>query len=83
MIFNKDVFKMVSEIPSFNTSGNTNFFHPTTNLKICQKGPCSSGIKVYNKLPLEITKSSVIKLFKDILRKFLLKTILLYIGRIF
>jgi hypothetical protein len=83
MILNKDLFKMISETHSFNTRGNTNFFQPMTNLKMCQKGPCSSGIKVYNKLPLEIRKLSVIKLFKDILRKCLLKTILLYVGRIF
>jgi len=44
-----------------------------TDLKMCQKGPCSSGIKFYNKLPLEISKLSDIKLLKDILRKFLLK----------
>jgi hypothetical protein len=73
MIFNKDLFKIISEIHSFNTRGNTNFFQPMTNLKICQKEPCCSGIKLYNKFPLEISKLSDIKLLKDILRKFLLK----------
>ena len=73
IIFKKDLFKMISEIHSFKR-GDTNFFQPMTNLKMCQKGPCSSGIKVYNKLPLEIRKlSDNVKLLKNILRKFLLK----------
>jgi hypothetical protein len=45
-----------------------------TNLKMCQKGRHYSGIKVYNNLPLEIWKlSDKIKVFKEVLRKFILK----------
>jgi hypothetical protein len=41
---------------------------------MCQKGRHYSGIKVYNDLPLEIRKlSDKIKLFKEVLRKFILK----------
>ena len=58
MTHNKDLLNMDSEIHSFSTRGNTNFFQPMTNLKMCQKGPCHSGFKVYNNLPLEVRKLS-------------------------
>jgi len=45
-----------------------------TKLKMCQKDPCYSDIKVYNNLPHAIRKlSENIKLFKEVLRDYLLK----------
>jgi len=56
MIHNKDLLNMNSEIHSFSTRGNTNFFQPMTGLKMCRNGPCHSDFKVYNNLPLEVRK---------------------------
>ena len=74
LIHNKDMFQINSKMHSFNIRGKSNFFQPMTNLKMCQKGRHYSGIKVYNNLPLEIRKlSDKIKLFTEVLRKFILK----------
>jgi hypothetical protein len=52
MVNNKTLLKMNFEVHSFNTGTNTNFFQPSMPLKICQKGPYHSGIKVFNCLQL-------------------------------
>jgi hypothetical protein len=53
---------------------NCNFFQPMTNLKMCQRGPCYSGIEVYNNLPLERRRlSDNVEQFEKVLMKFLLK----------
>jgi hypothetical protein len=70
---NISLFKMNSEIHSFNTRNNTNFFQPPPPLNVCQKGPYHSGIKVFNSLPLEIRYLSYNdQWFKEVLEKFLL-----------
>jgi hypothetical protein len=65
--------KMNFEVHSFNTRKNTNIFQPSTHLKICQKGPYHSGIKVFHSLPLENRNSFCNdQRFKVVLNKFLL-----------
>lgn len=74
MIHNKDLFKINLELHKFNTRGNSYFFQPMTNLKMCHRDLCYSGINVYNNLPLEIRRlSDNVRLLKEVLRKFLLK----------
>jgi hypothetical protein len=69
----KNLFKINSEVHSFNNRNNATFFQPSTYLKICQKGPYRSGIKVFNSLPFEISNSSTKEQrFKVVLKKFLL-----------
>jgi hypothetical protein len=64
--------------------GKTNFFQPMTNLRMCQKGLCYSGIKIYNNLLLDIKKlSGNVKLFKEVLKKLLIKESYYTVGRIF
>lgn len=53
MIPNKDLLKINLELHKINIRGNSNFFRPMTNLKMCHKELCYSGIKVYNNLLLE------------------------------
>jgi len=71
MIHNKDLFKINLELHKFNKRGNSYFFQPMTNLNMCHRDLCYSGINVYNNLPLEIRRlSDNVELFKEVLRKF-------------
>ena len=84
MIHNKDLFKINLELRKFNTRGNSYFFHPMTNLKVCHRDLCYSGINVYNNLPLQIRRlSDNVKLLKGVLRKFLLKQPFYTLGEYF
>jgi hypothetical protein len=47
MVNNKSVRKTSREIHSSNTRSNRNCFQPPSHLKICQKGPYHSGIRVF------------------------------------
>jgi hypothetical protein len=73
LLKHKSLFKTNSEVHIISTRDNTNFFQPLTCLKICQKGPYHSGIKVFKSLRPEIRNlSSDEKQFKMVLKKFLL-----------
>jgi len=74
MIHNTDLFKINLELHKYNTRDNSYFFQPMTNLKMCQRDLCYSGMNVYNNLPLEIRRlPDNVELVKEVLRKFLLK----------
>jgi hypothetical protein len=83
MIHNKDLFKINLELHKLNTRGNSYFFQPMTNLKMCHRDLYYSGINVHN-LPLEIRRlSDNVKLFKEVLKKFLLKQTFYTLGGYF
>jgi hypothetical protein len=58
MMNNKSLCKTHSDIHNINTRNTMNLFHSPTRLKLCQKGPYHSGIKVFNSFPLEISNLS-------------------------
>jgi hypothetical protein len=51
VVNNKDLFKMNSDVHTFNTRSNCDLHFPVVNLTVCQKGVRCSGIKLYNHLP--------------------------------
>lgn len=72
VVQNKNFFLENNENHNFDTRQRKNLHLPQTNLTIYQKGAYYSGIKIYNKLPLEIKNTAGNqKKFKTALKKFL------------
>ena len=72
VIANKTWFRQNSEIHSFNTRNNSNFFQQTTHLTMFHKSPAYAGVKIYNHLPDNIKVLACdIKSFKRALKKYL------------
>jgi hypothetical protein len=69
----KQLYTSNQDIHNINTRSNINLHSPVCNLIIFQKGVYFSGIKLFNHLPLKIKSlSNEIKLFKLVLKKFLI-----------
>jgi hypothetical protein len=64
VVKNKDLFISVSEKYNSGKRESNNFYQPTANFSVCQKGVYCMGIKVFNNLP------SYIKDISHNLRKF-------------
>jgi hypothetical protein len=72
VVKNKDLYSTNQEIHNINTRSNINLHPLVCNLTIFQKGAYSSGIKLFNHLPLKVKSlSNDIKLFKSALKRFL------------
>jgi hypothetical protein len=51
VVKNKDLFKMNSDVHTFNTRLNHDLHFPVVNLTMFQKGVWYYGVKLYNHLP--------------------------------
>jgi hypothetical protein len=70
---NKDLFKTISEVHSFNSRFQYYLHIPTANLTVYQKGVWYSGARIYNHLPPALKQLSDDTLkFKAALKRFLL-----------
>jgi hypothetical protein len=68
----KNKFKVISDVYHINTRQKNNFYQPSSNLSLYQKGVYSTGIKIFNHLPSSIKNlSDNPKQFKLALRKYL------------
>jgi hypothetical protein len=54
VMHNKNLFLTNKENHNLDTRQRNNLYHPQANLTIYKKGAYYSGIKIFNKLPLEI-----------------------------
>jgi hypothetical protein len=76
VVNNKHLSKSNHEIHSCNTRHITNLHFPISHLTVFRNGLYYSGIRVYNNLPFYIKSlSNEAKLFKPMLRRFLLSNI--------
>jgi hypothetical protein len=72
VVKNKDLFKMNSNVHTFNTRSNCELHFPVGNLTVYQKGVCCIGIKLYNHLPGILKQiSHDVPKFKVALKNFL------------
>jgi hypothetical protein len=72
IVENKNIFLSNNENHNLDTRQKNNLHLPQANLTIYQKGAYYSGIKIYNKLPLEVKSvAGNQKKFKSTLKKFL------------
>jgi len=72
VVTNKDLFKINSNVHSFNTRPHYDLHIPAVNLAVFQNGVWYSDIKFYNHLPPAIKQLSYdISKFKAALKKFL------------
>jgi hypothetical protein len=53
---NKDQFTVNSQVHQYATRHQSDFHQPTTNLAKCQKGIGYMGVKVFNRLPINVKK---------------------------
>jgi hypothetical protein len=80
---NKNKFKIISDVQHINTRQKSNFYQPSSNVSLYQKGVYSTGIKVFNHLPPIIENlSDSPKQFKSALRKYLYAHSLLLLSRV-
>ena len=71
-VVNKNKFKTNSDVHHINTRKKSNFYQPSSNLALYQKGVYSTGIKVLNHLPSSIKNlSDNPKQLKSALKKYL------------
>jgi hypothetical protein len=69
---NKDLYKSNSGIRNIDTRFSSDLHTPIANLTTSQKGPLYSGIKVFNRLPTSIKRTSHdINKFRSTLKSFL------------
>jgi hypothetical protein len=69
---NKPLFTPNNEIHKYKTRNNTNLHLPTVNITKYYKGPCISGLKAFDHLPLHIKSlANDMKSFKTSLKRFL------------
>jgi hypothetical protein len=72
VVKNKDLFISDSEKHNSGTRQSNNFYQPTANFSVCQKGVYCMGIKVFNNLPSYIKDISYnLKKFEVSLKHFL------------
>jgi hypothetical protein len=72
VLFNKTLFPSNIDSHTIDTRQRQNLYLPQANLTIYQKGVHYAGIKIFNKLPIEIKNTSNnFKKFKVALRHFL------------
>jgi hypothetical protein len=72
VVNNKNTFKIISDVHHINTRQKNNFYQPSSNLLLYQKGVSSTGIKIVYHLPSSIKNlSDNYKQFKSALRKYL------------
>jgi hypothetical protein len=72
VVKNKDLFKMNSDVHTFNMRFNHDLHFPVVNLTLFQKGVWYSGVKLYNHLPSTLKQLSYdISKFKVALKRFL------------
>jgi hypothetical protein len=73
---NRDLYESNSEMHKFNTRFSSDVHTPTANLTAFQKGFFYFGIKVFNRLPTSIKKTSHdINQFRSILKNFLIRNL--------
>jgi len=81
---NRGLFQSNSEIHDLNTRFNHNLHLPSTNLTLVQKAILYSGSKIYNHLPSNIqVLSNDTKLFKSILKSYLIEHMFYSLGEIY
>jgi hypothetical protein len=71
VIYNRDKFKVNSDVHNINTRQKYNFHHPSSDLSLYQKGVYPFGIKVFNNLPQKKNLSNGTKQFKSALKNYL------------